>query len=153
MYKIKTIQDKTLQVKEISIGGKYGLDNCLINDSNDTLIEFYDNKTFISRYNKDTILTNWITHKPCISGLCLRGDDPSYNIDSIEMSKFRSYLIGPEIVGDYKLESGQYVVGELNQFNQINIVKEIYDEDNNYLEEIEIDFTRKDVENMLKMFY
>ena len=74
-------------VRRVNIDEKYGLNNCLNNDTANVLIEFYDARyqhtpygQFISRYYAKTL-------KDHQGGLSLQGDVPEWQIDAENMKK------------------------------------------------------------------
>ena len=82
---IKAANGIAFRVELVAPGAAYGRDNCLTNDSDETLVEFLDTRyfggQFISRYYLSTLL------EKTEGGLCLDGGIPDWSIDA------KSYVV------------------------------------------------------------
>ena len=79
--------DNRFEVRIISKGDKYGLNNVLTHEADEQLVEFWDTKhsQFVSRYYVETLLS----HK---GGLNLHGGVPEWEISASGMAEVVEYL-------------------------------------------------------------
>ena len=87
-------EGRKFEVRIVDTGDNYGLNNCLVNDS-DPMVEFWDMNTFpegqfVSRYYVSTILEDES------GGLNLDGGVPEWFIDGSAMSPVYDFLKGKE---------------------------------------------------------
>jgi len=98
MLSIITDQNIPFNVKIVSNGESYGLNNCLTHEKDDPLVEFYDTRyanrkgfgpkgQFVSRYYLSTLLERMDGY-----GLDLMGYEPSWKIDRKAMKVVMSFL-------------------------------------------------------------
>ena len=88
-------------VKLVLPGDEYGRDDCLTNERDEPLVEFYDDKyrkdgkfgplgQFISRYRMSTLIGDqW---GPRNSALMLWGSEPSWTLDKEGVAKVLAWL-------------------------------------------------------------
>jgi len=87
-------------VRIVRQGAPFGRGFCLVNEDEEPLVEFYDNRSletfdpglgqFVSRYYLSTLLARQHDEH----GLCLDGGEPSWAVDAASMKKIRSWLVG-----------------------------------------------------------
>lgn len=85
MKNINSKTSKTNGYKVINEGDNYGRNNVLTHDEKDSLIEFYMDDFFISRYYLSTFLE-------IETGLCLEGGAREYDLNSDDIKKIQNSL-------------------------------------------------------------
>ena len=92
------------RVHIVEPGGRYGVNNNVVNRDNESLVEFWDMSVqkatfpdgqFVSRYGLETLLEDKWGPGPddfMRGGLCLDADVPSWSVSSDDMKTFYSWL-------------------------------------------------------------
>lgn len=95
-FKITNNKGNKFLVRLVRKGDRYGLDHCLVNQENETLVEVYDAEyahtefgQFISRYYMKTLLEGNSRN----TGINLYGGEPKWQIDAQNWRKVILWLM------------------------------------------------------------
>lgn len=96
------IKVEHFNIRIVEKGQRYGRDDCLVHDSENPLVEFYDDRQskstfgprgqFVSRYFVNTLLERAGVHPQ--EGLLLDTGSPSWSISADGMQEVVTYLLG-----------------------------------------------------------
>lgn len=97
----------TWAVRVVRKGEYYGLRNCLVHETGEPLVEFYDTRypfsnlgQFVSRYNLSTLVG---TH-PYGHGLCLNSGVPDWTIPDECFGMIQDWLMSLDLLPNKEIE-------------------------------------------------